>query len=291
MGFSAYMQIIINGILTGGLYGLMACAWSFQVGALHFANFAYGSSIMLSSYWTFFMVREWGVPIPLTIVLVLAFNVALGLLLRKTVLRGKDYNKMIVCTMGVQMIIVNLVTFFFTAIPRDFAILETRIYLTKDISIGATQLVCFILSLIFLFAFQIFLKKTWAGKSIRAVVENGEVASLMGIRSERIIDLAFSLSYMLIGVAAMLLSLMNQITPKFGDPIQSSAFMVCVLAGLGNLGGTFFSGIIVGVVTALIGFIFGSHYLNPITYGLFVLVLLIKPYGLFTKASSVARKL
>ena len=198
---------------------------------------------------------------------------------------------MIVCTMGVEMIMTNLATLFFTATPRDFALLETRIYLTKDVSIGSIQLICFVLSLVLLFAFQYFLKKTWTGKSIRAVVENSEVATTMGIKSERIMDLAFSLSYMLIGVAAMLLALLNQIDPDFGTPFQSKAFMVCVLAGIGNLGGTFFSGILVGVVTALIGFVVGGEYLNPITYALFVLVLLLRPHGLFTKSSSVARKL
>jgi branched-chain amino acid transport system permease protein len=193
--------------------------------------------------------------------------------------------------MGVEMVMTNLATLFYTATPRDFALLEKRIYLTKDISIGSIQLICFVLSLVLLFAFQYFLKKTWTGKSIRAVVENSEVATTMGIKSERIMDLAFSLSYMLIGVAAMLLALLNQIDPDFGTPFQSKAFMVCVLAGIGNLGGTFFSGILVGVVTALIGFVVGGEYLNPITYALFVLVLLLRPHGLFTKSSSVARKL
>lgn len=292
MGFSAYMQVIINGVLTGGLYGLMSCAWSFQTGALHYANFTYGASMMLSAYWCFYMVRMWNIPIPLMILLVLAFNVLLGLLLRKTVLNQQnDFNKMIICTMGVEMIMTNLATLFFTATPRDFALLETRIYLTRDISIGSIQLVCFVLSLVLLFAFQYFLKKTWTGKAIRAVVQNSEVATTMGIRSERIMDQAFSMSYILIGIAAMLLALLNQIDPNFGTPFQSKAFMVCVLAGIGNLGGTFFSGVLVGVVTALIGFVVGAEYLNPITYGLFVLVLLIRPHGLFTKASSVARKL
>lgn len=291
MGFSAYLQVIINGILTGGLYGLMSCAWSFQTGALRYANFAYGASMMLSSYWAFYFVRMWNIPIPLMILFVLLFNIALGFLMRKTILKQKDFNKMIVCTMGLEMIMTNLATLFFTATPRDFSILEKRIFLTDSISIGSIQLFCFVLSLILLFVFQYFLKKTWTGKAIRAVVQNSEVASTLGIKSEWVMDLAFSLSYTLIGIAAMLLALLNQIKPDMGTAFQSKAFMVCVLAGIGNLGGTFFSGILVGVVTALIGFVIGAEYLNPITYGLFVLILLLRPYGLFTKSSSVARKL
>lgn len=291
MGFSAYMQVIINGILTGGLYGLMSCAWSFQTGALRYANFAYGASMMLSAYWAFYFIRMWNLPLPLMIAFVLAFNVVLGFLMRKTVLKQKDSNKMIVCTMGLDLIMTNLATLFYTATPRDFAILEKRIFLTENISFGSIQLLCFVLSLVLLFAFQYFLRMTWTGKAIRAVVQNSEVATTMGIQSERIMDLAFSLSYALIGIAAMLLSLLNQIKPDMGTSFQSKAFMVCVLAGIGNLSGTFLSGILVGVVMALIGFVVGAEYLNPITYGLFVLILLLRPYGLFTRSSNVARKL
>lgn len=291
MGFSAYVQVILNGILTGGLYGLMSCAWSFQVGALGYANFAYGASMMVTAYWAFYMIRMWNIPVLPAIILILLFNIVLGYVLRNTVLRQKDGNKMIVCTMGVEMIMSNLVTLFASATPRDFALLEKRIYLTKDISVGSIQLVCFVLSLVLLFAFQTFLKKTWTGKSIRAVVQNNEVATTMGIKSTRVLDTAYCVSYLLIAIAAILLALLNQISPDFGTPFQSKAFMVCVLAGLGNLSGTFFSGILVGVVTALIGFVIGSEYLNPITYALFVLVLLVRPNGLFTKSSNVVRKL
>lgn len=291
MGISAYLQVIINGILTGGLYGLMSCAWSFQCGALRYANFAYGACMMVTAYWAFYMVRMWNLPIFLMIILVMLFNIILGLIMRNALLKKSDFNTMIVCTMGLELILTNLVTLFAKATPRDFALIETRIFLTDDISIGSIQLVCFILSLVLLFAFQIFLQKTWMGKAIRAVVQNNEVATTMGIRSEFIMDVAFAVSFLLISISSMLLALLNQISPTFGTPFQSKAFMVCVLAGIGNLSGTFFSGILVGVVTALIGFVVGTEYLNPITYALFVLVLLVRPNGLFTKASSVARKL
>lgn len=291
MGFSAYLQVIINGILTGGLYGLMSCAWSFQCGALRYANFAYGACMMVTAYLAFYMVRMWNIPVLLMILLVLAINAAIGLVMRNAVLKKSDFNTMIVCTMGVELIMTNLVTLFASATPRDFALTETRIFLTDEISIGSIQLLCFVLSLVLLFAFQAFLQKTWMGKAIRAVVQNSEVATTMGIKSERIMDAAFSVSFLLIGIASMLLALLNQISPTFGTPFQSKAFMVCVLAGIGNLGGTFFSGILVGVATALIGFVVGTEYLNPITYALFVLILLVRPNGLFTKASSVARKL
>jgi branched-chain amino acid transport system permease protein len=286
-----YISVILNGIFIGGLYGLVACAWSFQVGALRFANFAYGASIMLSMYLTFFMIREWGIPIPVTVLLILAFNFGFGWLMRKTVLRGMSRSRMIICTMAVQLIVINVALFVFTAYPRDLSLLERRIYLAENISFGAIQFVCFIMSLIILLSFQFFLKRTGTGRAIRAVVQNREVATLMGINSEKILDIAYALSCILIGVAAMMLMLMNTVDVAYGNAIQSIAFMVCVLAGLGNLMGTFFSGIIVGVISALISYSIGSIYLNPIIYTLFVVILLIRPHGLFTKSTDIAKTL
>lgn len=291
MDVSVYIEVILNGICIGGLYGLLSSAWSFQVGALKFANFAYGASIMLSMYLTYFMIIEWNIPIVLAIILILAVNFMLGWVMRKTMLKGKDRNRMILCTMGLQLLMINLVTFIFTGYPRDMAIFETRIYLTERISIGVIQLICFVMSLVILFSFQYFLKKTWTGRAIRSVVQNKEVATLMGINSEKMLDVAYSLSYMLIGISAMMLMTMYQVEPAFGTSIQSTAFMVCVIAGLGNLSGAFFSGIFVGVISGLLSMIVGAQYLNPIIYTLFVIVLLVKPYGLFTKSTNIARKL
>jgi len=291
MSISSYLAVIINGICIGGLYGLMATAWSFQVGALKFANFAYGASIMLSMYLTFFMVSEWNFPIPVVIISIILINIFLGYILRRTVLKEKVLSKMIITTMGVSLIITNLVTFFFTAYPRDFGILERRIFFTDDISVGMYQLGALILSMILLFAFQIFLKKTWTGKAIRAVVQDAEVATLMGVDSQKIIDIAFSLSNALIGVVALLLMSMFQVDPNYGSKIQTYSFLVCVSAGLGNLSGAFFSGIFLGVLSALINTVFPSTIHDPVLFFIFVLILLFRPYGLFTSSKQIKKEI
>lgn len=289
MTISSYLAVIINGICIGGLYGLMATAWSFQVGALKFANFAYGASIMASMYLTYFMVSEWRFPILAAIGLILLLNILFGYFMRRTVLREKNLIKMILTTMSITLIIINLVTFVFSAYPRDLNIFEKRIYLYEDISVGSIQLICLFMSMVFLFAFQLFLKKTWTGKAIRAVVQNPEAATLMGIRSERVLDIAFSLSYALIGVAALMLITMFQVDPNYGTKIQTYSFLVCVSAGLGSLSGAFFSGIIVGVVSALISFVFPSALHDPILFTLFVIILLVRPYGIFINPKSVGK--
>lgn len=275
----------------GGVYGLTSSAWSFQCGALKFANFAYGASIMLSMYITFYAFTVWNIPTVLAVVIVLLSNVLIGFIMRKTVLSKNDRSTQILCTMGVQLVIINLVTYICTSYPRDMALFESRIQIAEGISIGATQLVCFALAAIILISFQLFLSYTWTGRAIRAVVQNREVADLMGIKSKWILDIAFSLSYAIIGISGIMLMLMYQVEPAFGNYIQTIAFIVCISAGLGNLGGAFISGMLVGVFSALITFLIGANFHDPLLFGVFVVLLLVRPFGLFTKKANVARTL
>ena len=86
-------------------------------------------------------------------------------------------------------------------------------------------------------SFQMFLKKTWTGRAIRAVVQNPEAAAMMGIDGEKIVSIAYSLSYSLIGIAAIILMTMFQVEPTFGGKLQTYAFLICVAAGIGNISG------------------------------------------------------
>lgn len=288
---SAVVGYILNGICIGGVYGLVSSAWSFQCGALKFANFAYGASIMLTMYITYFSVREWNIPMVLAFLMILLMNILLGFFMRKTVLWRQDRNTQILCTMVLSLVIVNLVDFVFTSYPRDFGILETRIFFSENISIRRTQLLCFIMSAVILISFQMFLSKTWTGRSIRAVVQNKEVATLMGVKGAKTLDLAFALSYVLIAIAGIMLMSMYQVEPTYGDRMQSIAFIVCVSAGLGNLSGAFMSGILVGVLEQLIVGLLGAQFRTPVLNGLFVIILLARPHGIFTKKQNVARSI
>lgn len=289
MGISAYISIILNGILTGGVYGLFSSAFSFQAGALGYANFAYGAQIMISMYITYYSVAVWNLPLPLALLIVLGGNLILGYGFRKTALNNDEFGTQILCTMGISMIIVNLCTFFATAYPRDLAILETRLYITKTISIGAIQLTCFILAAVILLSFHFFLTKTWYGMAIRAVVERKETAAMMGINTGHILDLAFSISCCLIGISGIMLMTMFSVNPLFGDYLQTIAFIVCISAGLGNMGGAFLSGITIGVLSSLITTFLGSRFHDPLLFALFVVLLIIRPYGIFNSKKRIAR--
>jgi branched-chain amino acid transport system permease protein len=289
MGISAYISIILNGILTGGVYGLFSSAFSFQAGALNYANFAYGAQIMLSMYITYYSVIVWHLALPLALILVLGGNIVIGFIFRKTALNNDEFGTQILCTMGISMIIINLCTFFATAYPRDMAILEKRLYITRTISIGTIQLICFVLAAVILLGFHLFLTKTWYGMAIRAVVEKKETAAIMGINTGHILDLAFSISCCLIGISGIMLMTMFSVNPLFGDYLQTIAFIVCISAGLGNMGGAFLSGITIGVLSSLITTVLGSRFHDPLLFALFVILLIIRPYGIFNSKKRIVR--
>lgn len=283
--------MVINAICVGGVYGLTSSAWSFQVGSLRFANFAYGASLMVSMYLTYYGLREWNLPWAVIILLVLAANFLLGLVMRKTVLNTNDRGTQILCTTGFSLIMINLVTFICTAYPRNLSLVEKRLYLTPDISVGTIQLICFVLAAVILFSFQMYLQKTWTGRAIRAVVQNRSVATLMGINSNVILDVAFAISYMMIGISGIMMMLMFQAEPIAGEYMQTIAFIVCVSAGLGSLSGAFYTGIIVAIVSASINFFIGSKFHDPLLFAIFVIILIVRPYGIFNSKKNVARTL
>jgi branched-subunit amino acid ABC-type transport system permease component len=276
-------------MLTGGVYGLFSSAFTFQAGALNFANFSYGAFIMLSMYITYYTITVWHLPVFAAILIILFINSAMGILLRKTVLKTGNFGTQILCTMGISMIVINTVSFFFSSYPRDMAILEKRLYLHPEISIGLIQLACFALAAVILLGFHLFLTRTWQGVAIRAVVQNGEIAGILGVNTSQVLDMAFSLSCCLIGISGIMLMVMFPVSPVFGDYLQNIAFIVCISAGLGNMWGAFLSGIFIGVIPSLITAILGAQFQDPILYLLFVVLLLIRPYGIFNSGKNVAR--
>lgn len=286
-----FITVILNGIMIGGLYGLSSSAFSFQVGALRLTNLAYGVSLMSVMYFTYYAVRVWLVPLPIAIPLVVCFYFLLGIILRRYVLGKTVAARQLLCTLGLQLIILNVTSFLTGGYPQNLSMIETRIYLTPNISFGLTQLICFIMAAVILLSFNFFLKKTWTGRAIRAVVQKKEIANLMGVNSNHMLDLAYGISYGILAIAGVMLVILFQVTPDSGNYFQTIAFVVTVSAGLGNLDGAFFSGILFGVISALVSLVFGAKYHDVIIFSFFIAILLIRPNGIFTKSSNVSREI
>lgn len=279
LDFPSVMTILISGICTGGVYGLFASGFSFQIGSLETPDFSFGSWLMFSMYLTFFMYKMWNIGGLIFLLLPIYFGI--GFLVNKYLLSKQNMFVKMLITMGISFIIQNFVILVFTAFPRNLGIIEKTITFGNGIQVGVIKLGMLILSAVILIGFQVFINKTWMGKTIRAIIQQREAAYLMGINADKIKNIAFALSYSMIAISGMMLLILFSVEPTAGGFYQMMSFLICIIAGLGNLKGAFFSGLLTGII---IGFfnIFIAQYAMVALFIIFVIILVIKPKGLFT---------
>lgn len=293
MSIAVILNIVIAGICTGGLYGLISAAFSFQFGALDIINFAYGAFTMLGMYLTYVFVIDMGMNVVLFFICLLVVYFLLGFILRQSMLRTPNHNVHIIITLGIALIIENGIRFVWGAMPRTFLssippTVNIPIAGVGTVTVGLINVATVVVAALVLIGFGTFLKRTWLGMTIRAVVQQRETAYLMGINSEKIINIGFGISFIITAIASLMLALQFTIEPKAGAFYQMMGFLVCLIAGMGNLKGGFFAGILVGVVSAVIN-LFAASWHDPILFGLFILVLLFFPKGVFTSKKNIAR--
>lgn len=286
--------ILIGGICTGGVYGLVASAFTFQVGQLRMTNLGYGSTIMLAMYMTAIVLKESGwiemwymVILYLLIYFVIFF--ILGFLIRKFLMQTTDNSVQVLITMGLSLIIQNFVLFVWGSFPRDLGLIELSIPITDSMRISGTRLIVLVAAALVLFGFSFYLKKTWTGRAIRAVVQQKEIAYLMGVDANKVINIAFGISYVILAFSALALSLMFTVEPNSGAYFQLLSFLICVMAGLGNMSGAFYAGLMVGVISAIINTYVSAQWHDPILFMLMVIVLTFLPRGIFASKKSKTR--
>ncbi|MCB1445288.1 MAG: branched-chain amino acid ABC transporter permease [Rhizobiaceae bacterium] len=274
MTFDVFATLLLSGIFTGALYGLFASGLTFQLGSLSIANFGYGSWLILAMYTTYFALQVWGVPlIAVIVVLPLAYFVA-GYLIRNVLLRQETLAVQILTTLGIAMIVDGFIIMVYSPAPRTLGIVEPLFHITPGIHVGQLRFLAFVVAAVALIAFQIFLRRSYLGKTIRAVVEEGETAQLMGINSNRVLGIAFGLSFVLIAIAAILMIHLFPVTTSAGAVYQLMSFLIATIAGLGNMRGAFFAGIAIGVLNAFLLY-FASSYATVVLFTVFVVVLVL----------------
>lgn len=292
MDIAIILSIVIAGICTGGIYGLVSCAFSFQFGSLNIVNFAYGSFIMLGMFFSYTAIRDLGIHPVIFCIFAIILYFFLGYVVRILFLGKSDHNVQVMVTVGLSMILQNLALFIWGSLPRT---LITTVAPTWVFHIGGSVLVVnqwnifiLLLAAVMLIGFNLFLKKTWTGMCIRAVVQQREASYLMGVDANRTINIAFGLSFVMLAIASMMLSMLFTIEPMAGEYYQIISFFICLIAGVGNLKGAFFAGLLVGVVSSIIS-LFAAAWHDPIIFGLFILVLTFFPHGIFKSKKSLTR--
>ena len=288
MTFEVLGQSIIYGIFVGALYGLAAVGFSFVFGVMGVLNIAHGSLLMLGGYITLFLFSLYGIDPFLSIPLAAAVMFIFGVLLYKGLFsrvikfaEGIKTNTSLLIAFGLILLIDTGAVLLFTADERSvppFYIglgLEFFNFRFPYIRLGG-----FVVAAIMIFGLMLFLHKTYFGKSIRAVAENWEAASLMGINVDRVYLISFGLAAALAATAGSVIVVSYSISPAIGLEWTIKAMILMVLAGMGSIGGIFVAGVLLGVVEA-VSAIFIGPYMLVVGLVIFLLVLVFRPRGLF----------
>ena len=290
----AFGQNLAFGILVGALYGLVALGLSLIFGVTKFLNVAHGELVMFGGYASFWAFSLLGIDPFLSIPLSMLCLFLIGAILYKLVFsrtvklpeESKIKNTLLVA-FGLSVILQNLALRFFTADERGI----TTSYFSKaitvmDVRLPITKMASLAIAIIFLLALQLFLKKTYLGKAIRATTQNWEAASLMGIDIHKVYLLSFAIGTALAGAAGTLVSINYSIQPAMGLGWTMKALIVMVLGGLGNIPGTILGGLILGVTESATSFFISSNYREVAGLVLFILVLIFRSSGFFGSKES-----
>ena len=276
---------VLNGLLAGGIYVLVAVGLTLIYGVLHIINFAHGSLLMLAMYAVFFLWKLAGLDPYMSLPLVVAGAFVVGFVLYRGLIgrfsHGRDENILLI-TLGVSIVADNGALLFFGGntetvdVPYAGQIIEVGVAflpLAKVISFVAALVICLALGL--------FMAKTDTGKAIRAVAKERQGARLVGIDVEKIFAISYGIGIACLGAAACLLMPTFYVTPQSGYAFVLVAFTTVVLGGMGSFVGAAVGGFLIGVTESLGGLFLGEQ-LGQIGISLiFILILLFRPTGLF----------
>lgn len=283
------IQQLILGILVGGLYGLAAAGLSLMFGVLRVLNIAYGELLMLGGYGAFWFFTLWHIDPFVSLLGVGPAMFVLGLVLYwalfQFVVKAHEELRIknsLLIGFGLTLVLHTLAIRFWTADERAVTTAYAGVVMRFGaFAIPLVRLSSLVLAFVVLTVLHLFLTKARWGRAIRATAEDWEAAALMGIPVARTYLLAFALGTALAGIAGGLVSVSYSISPSIGMEWTLKALIVVVLAGLGSLFGSFAGGIVLGLAEATSVTLFGGPYREVVGLVLFLVILLLRPQGLF----------
>jgi branched-chain amino acid transport system permease protein len=288
----AWVNAIIQGLLTGGLYALFACGLSLMFGVMKVVNLAHGDLAVVAGYLGVGVITVTHMPVLWTIPVVVVLMAILGYILQRSIIQGaisRGELTTLIVTFGLSIIIENGLLQFFKADSRGLGVGDS--FITASFSIGSQitvpwlSLGIFVLAIVVLLGLNQYLSSTKYGRLIRAVADDREAAQLSGADYRHVFGIAAAIAFGTVAIAGICEGMITTISPTIGtDTILLFAFASVVIGGLGSLWGTLLGGVILGVAQAVGGQINSSW--EPLAgYAVFLLVLVIRPQGLVSQGA------
>ena len=288
---SLWVDLTVAGLITGGMYALVAIGLNLQYGLMRVMNIAHGEFVMLGAYLAYWAYTLTGVSPLVALPGIFAALFVIGLVVYRLCFRGITRSapsvevleaRSLLVGFGLMFLLQNGAYLAWGADLRGYEYLATPVEIAGT-RLGANRLVVFLFAVGVSLVLVAVLRSTLFGKAVRAMMQSPTGAQLVGIDTAVLHPVVFGAGLALAGVAGALLSMIYEISPAMGEPYTVTALIVITLGGLGSAPGSLVGGLLLGLVET-----FGTHMSNPslkmlLSYGVFVAVLVLRPRGLFAR--------
>lgn len=279
------LETIVNGVLLGGVLAVLALGLNLVFGVIDVVWIAYADLVMAGMYTVYWLHTYFGLPLVLAGLGGIAFMALVGLLVHQLliepILNTPPVNQLLV-TGGLLYFLQNLATLLFGTEFRNLGLTFSP-FVIWEMYIPLPRLLAFGVSILGIVGLYLFLTRTYVGTAIRAVAQDREVMSLMGVSTHRVYLITSGVGGAMAGLAALLLVLQQDVHPHVGIIYGPITFMICVLGGLGNLVGGFAAAFLIAQIISVGSFYVSTEMSYVIAFVLFIMVMVVKPEGLFAR--------
>ncbi len=285
---ASLLDIIIPGLILGGIYALVAVGLNLQYGVGRVLNVAHGEFIMVGAFITYSLFVEFNIS-PIVAIIVIApllFIIGYGVhqvffqYLRNTSATPDAFSgRSLLASFGLLFVVQNLILLLWGPNLRQYTYLNESVSIFGDLY-ALNRLIALFVAVVISVTFYVFITRTRLGKAIRAAAEDQTMANVVGVNIRQVLGICFGLGTMLAGLAGILISLMFQLQASEGLEYTVIAIVVVVFGGLGSITGSLFGGFMLGLVISLVNAIDPSLSLIAF-YAIFIILLVVRPSGIF----------
>ena len=290
------LEQIINGIILGGIYALIAVGYTMVYGIIQLINFAHGEIFMFGAYFAFLCVTTLGLPFWVALPVSMLLCAAMGMLIDFVAyrpLRNAPRLSALITAIGISLVLQNLARMIWGAEWRIFPPATMPAFLTESISLpgGNAELLyrdifILVLAVLLMVGLNLIIYFTKIGKAMRACAQDKVAAELMGINTNRVILVTFAIGSALGAVAGVMVGVREAVEPAMGYYKGVAAFAAAVLGGIGNITGAMLGGLVLGIAETIGAGYISSGYRIAIAYIIMILVIIFRPSGLLGKSTA-----
>jgi branched-chain amino acid transport system permease protein len=283
------VELILDGVLLGGIYSFMALGLSLIFGVSGILNITHGEFLMVGGFMSYLIFTSLGVNPLLLIAIIPPFFGAIGLFFERLFVKpisARPHHELLVSsiliTFGLALIFEDVASFLGGGVPKGIAFSMPPINIA-DMRISAIRLIALAMVIALVGMLWVYLKKTYMGKASRAIIQDREGAILMGVNTSKVSMITFGIGTALAAAAGIFFAILFSVHSTMGLPLTLLSLCIIVMGGVGNIPGTLISGIIIGVLEVVIGFTYGLRWSPAVSILILILVLLVRPEGLLRR--------